>query len=239
MPPLPALSLREAEERAWRYWFADGLATLVAGVTCLLIAWFVLLDTNRPATPFHIAFTFVLLTLYGIVLLRQRELVEWLKSKVTYPRTGYVLPPSFAENNSQALDFTVLTKSGADAARAEEWRKIHEDRKRRAALTILLMGSTMLAMLVIRNPWICALAGIAMSAGLWIGAKKDQRLTWVVLAGFPLLGLYMSISRFGKANGPDRAAYFLAGAGVLFLMEGTVSVVRYLKENPRQKANKP
>jgi|GEM_PF-2285565 hypothetical protein len=233
----PSLPIRETEERAWRYWFSDGLATLVAGFTCLLIAWFLLLNGHKPATPFSIGVTFVLLGMYFVFLLRQRQIVEWLKSRITYPRTGYVRTPYFGEDESQSLDLTVLSMGGADATREQEWKRVHEDRKRRAVLAIVLSAGAMIALLLIRNPWICALTGAALSAALWIGARKDQRLSWIVLAGFPFLGVYLTIFRYGNAPGPDRAAYFLAGAGILFVAEGAVTLIRYLRKNPRPREN--
>jgi len=34
--PLSSSPVLNAEQRAWRYWFADGFSTLVAGLGCLL-----------------------------------------------------------------------------------------------------------------------------------------------------------------------------------------------------------
>ena len=229
--------LRDAEARAWRYWFSDGLATLVAGLTCLIIAWFLFLDHRRPLNPVSIILVVVTLLAYGGLIFRQRELVEWLKSKITYPRTGYVRPPYFTDDGSQPLDLTVLSLGGADATRTQEWRRVRQDRNRRAVFLLVFAVPAILAMYVIHNPWICTIAGFGLSAAFWFGARNEQRLSWVVLAGLPFFGLYMTIFHIGSTPGPNRAAFFLGGAGLLFLVDGALNLVRYLRKNPRQQGS--
>jgi hypothetical protein len=230
-PLSPALS---AEQRAWSYWFADGLPTLTAGIGSLLIAFVLLYSRHRPATPLTIAVMLVALFLYGVVLLRYKQVVEWLKSKFTYPRTGYVSAPYFAEDNDTLpVDIMTLSLQGADAQRLSDIERVDADRKKRAFLVAALVLVVTTATMFIANRWICAVAGVVLAAALWLGSRKDERLSWIVLVGFPFIGFYMTAFLAMHVSGPDRVAYFLAGGGVLFVLEGAWKLIQYLRSHPR------
>jgi len=228
----PLSPVVSAEQRAWSYWFADGLPTLTAGVGSLLIAFVLLYSRHRPATPLTVATMLIALFLYGVVLLRYKQVVEWLKSKFTYPRTGYVSAPYFAEDNTLPLDFTTLSLQGADARRPSDVERVRADRKRRTFLVAALVLVVTTATMFIASRWICAVAGVVLAAALWLGARRDERLSWIVLLGFPFIGFYMTAFLFVRVSGPDRVAYFLAGGGVLFVLEGAWKLIQYLRSHP-------
>jgi hypothetical protein len=228
-----------AEQRSWHYWFEDGLVTLVGGFGCLMVAFFLLYDHERPATPLTIAVTLLALFLYGAVLLFQRQIVEWLKARITYPRTGYALPPYFAEDGTVPLDLTILTTGGTDANRVEEWQRVRKDRNTRTLVMLGLVTAASLTMMFIHNRWICFPTGMVMSAAVWFGSRKEQRISGIVLAGLPLVGLYLTIFVADHVVGVERAAYFLAGAGALFFLDGAVSLIRFLRRNPRALSSAP
>ena len=228
----PLSPIVSAEQRAWSYWFADGLPTLTAGIGSLLIAFVLLYSRHRPATPLTIALILVALFLYGAVLLRYKQVVEWLKSKFTYPRTGYVSPPYFAEDGTLPVDFTALSLQGADAQRPSDIERVHADRKKRMVFTVVMVLVATIATMFIPNRWICAGAGVVLAAALWLGSRKDERLSWIVLVGFPFIGFYMTAFLATHVTGPDRVAYFLAGGGVLFVADGALRLLRYLRLNP-------
>lgn len=229
MPPSPVLN---AQQRAWRYWFADGFSTLVAGLGCLLIAFFILYNRDRRVTPLSILVTLIVLFAYGAIILRQRQIVEWLKSKITYPRTGFVLPPDLSEDSS---GLTVLSLQDAECERRLEAERLYADRTRRMLVMCAAMLLAMFGIMLIPDRWICVAAGIVMSIGLWIGTRKEQPLSWLVLAGFPVVGIGMALFVAGHVVGPDRGAYFLASAGALFFLEGALTLVGYLRRDPMPK----
>lgn len=228
----PLSPIVSAQQRAWSYWFADGLPTLTAGIGSLSIAFVLLYSRHRPATSLTIGLILIALFLYGVVLLRYKQVVEWLKSKFTYPRTGYVNPPYFAEDKSLPLDFMTLSLQGADAQRPADVERVHADRKKRVFLVAGLVLIVTTATMFIANRWICAAAGVVLAAALWLGSRKDERLSWIVLVGFPFVGFYMTAFLATHVTGPDRVAYFLAGGGVLFVADGTLRLLRYLRLNP-------
>jgi len=81
--------------RAASYWFIDGLPDLVLGATLLVFGaaglWWCLRGPE-PAARLRLDFFCIAV---GVLLNlgSERELLGFLKSRLTYPRTGYVQPP--------------------------------------------------------------------------------------------------------------------------------------------------
>jgi hypothetical protein len=135
--PMPSSNaIPEAERRAWSYWFVDGLPNLVAGLLCLLLASisFLLSGPHPVRSPLVITLAAVALVIFAAVFIRFRQTLEWLKARITYPRTGYTAPPYFALtfDASPPADLTMLNLSEAanqgilpDASEAE---REHQDR---------------------------------------------------------------------------------------------------------------
>jgi hypothetical protein len=79
--------------RAASYWFADGLPDIVFRMTLLVFGaaglwWRVHL--SKPTAQFD----FFFISAGSLLLLwKGREILDSLKARVTYPRTGYVQPP--------------------------------------------------------------------------------------------------------------------------------------------------
>jgi hypothetical protein len=84
---------------------------------------------------------------------------------------------------------------------------------------------------LIESRWVyTAIAGLFASA-LW-APRKNERVSWLTILGLPLLGLCMTIF-FAPGSGPaDLMAWFLAGWGGLFLLDGAITLTRYLLRNP-------
>jgi hypothetical protein len=87
-------TMREKEDllkRAYRHWYADGLGEIMQGVVFLLVALYfwaqVLVRDNRTLTVI-VSLLIPFLTIGLIVSLR--PVVNRLKERITYPRTGFV-----------------------------------------------------------------------------------------------------------------------------------------------------
>ncbi len=226
-------SVYSAAQRAWQYWFDDGLPTLIAGIGCLLVAIFLAYDHSSNSTPLTVAICFTALVLYGAVLLFERQIVEWLKARITYPRTGYAQAPYFVEDSSQPLDLLALSMQGSDAKRPSDIERLHKYRKQRLVLTCVVAAVATGAMMFLQNRWICAAAGIAMALALWFWGRKVQRVSWLILGGFPLVGFLLAIFMSDRLPGSERIAYFLAAAGVIFILDGALTLFHYLHAHPR------
>ena len=199
------------QHRAWGYWFEDGLPILMVGFG--FVAYGLSEVFDQPLGKFGL----VLGVPFYIILLRYRPILEWLKARLTYPRTGYVPPPYSAQ---------------FDRPWGQDLRMI------------LVFGIIMLAcineMEYIHGPWIYAAWGLELALALWIMNGKDCRFSWITIAAIPLIGFYLAICP-PDANWPNhrlgyvpdhRPGYFTTAVGLLILADGTATLVRYLWRNP-------
>jgi len=215
-------STLEASERAWRYWFADGFTNLLVGAGILLMS-FCLLDPPRyPPKPLPVAAWVISLFLYVSSMIRHRQIVEWLKARMTYPRTGYVQPPQECPEGIPALSLRT------DAARSPEAAQFYSSRRQ---TTYLMLGLTIvaaIAMIAIHQRWVWTAAGLIIGLGMAI-ARRQHRMSWIVPVGFPAVGLLTTLYVTSRQKAP---AVFLVGWGILFVLDGGVALIRYLLQNP-------
>ena len=132
MPSSPVLA---AEQRAWHYWSSDGIGHILIGLTNLLFALCMLYPPPRP-TAWSVSIVLPLVAwvaafgFYFVFALRYRAIAEWLKTKITYPRTGYVRSP-FAECATQP-ELELLSLSETQTPRSDEGLRLDADRRKRA-----------------------------------------------------------------------------------------------------------
>lgn len=226
----PAASVSDAERRAWSYWFVDGLPHMVSGVGCLVVAATILMSNVLPNRKLVVVFTVITYGLAALILFCMRRILEWLKARITYPRTGYATPPYFAEQAPPVAVLTMLAIQGADAQRAIEAERLRQDQWRRGVLLVAIYTvAAMLTAVVVADRWICLVAGLACGAILWLVAGRDDRLSGVVLLSLPFSAIYVSLFAVLRS---ERLAFFLAGVGILLLLKGTVKLVEYLRQHP-------
>jgi hypothetical protein len=94
------------QHRAIQYWFLDGLAEIGAGLGSLLLAilflfWRIALQTRWGLLIFF-------MTAFAVAL-GLRLVIQKVKEKDTYPRTGYVAPLSGMENKRALMIMIVFT----------------------------------------------------------------------------------------------------------------------------------
>jgi hypothetical protein len=224
----------EAERRAWRYWFADGLFNIIAGVGLLAMGMlFHILHRPRPLEllPRIVMglLYFCLLLIILVILSRLGEIVEWLKAKITYPRTGYATPPYLGEEETKDVDFDVLSPVDSNAESLKSTGHARRGRVRRAWLGGVLIGVAIAAIMFIDNPWICVFPSIAMAVAFWFGKPKEARLSGLVLGGLLLMGVFMAAFTTIRSN---RLEFFTSGMGLLFVLDGMIALIRYIRRNP-------
>ena len=96
----------KVQHRAIQYWFLDGLAEISAGLICfLLVALFVLWQLI-PLTRWSLFIFFIPAFAVSFGL---RLLIQKIKERTTYPRTGYVAPFSGMENKRALVMMIVFT----------------------------------------------------------------------------------------------------------------------------------
>ncbi len=228
----------QAEQRSWNYWFIDGLPSLVAGIACLLAAFGLYTTSIRPENPVTIVLAIAALILYGVVVLRMREIIEWLKERITYPRTGYTAPPParWREDTALSQDLTVLSLQGADTKKLSEIERLNANRKQRTWVLMVLALVAPSVTMEIESRWICLVVGVLAGLGLWLGMRKYERGSWIEVAAFPLIGLYLVIFPVARENRLGRLYDFLAGGGLALMLSGTLRLVQYLRRNPASSA---
>jgi hypothetical protein len=83
--------IKEAERQAQRYWYVDGLSEIAAGGIILLMAlYYAIVGWAAPAADSGWLKMVGLLLVLTVSAMLARVLVQALKERITYPRTGYV-----------------------------------------------------------------------------------------------------------------------------------------------------
>jgi len=223
-----------AESRAREYWFGDGLPALITGTTCLLGAAFFAFYHNSKFSPFTISACIVFLALYAVAFMAQSKIIDWLKSRITYPRTGFAHFPQYFEE--VMLDPPEIISISPQAAMAKSPVEIEQPRPYtllRLIPVILVVTFAVDGMRRIQIRWIYMMIGFALALAIWFWGRKVQRVSPLVLTGIPCLAFFWSGLIGGREPSDDHLLYFLVALGVLFLLDGAVTLFRYLRANPR------
>ena len=230
MSSTPSSPLSLAEKRSWTYWFIDGSPQLLIGLAALLFGVYLICSTSSYANTTLSILALVSLCLYLLLLMRSTQILEWLKTRITYPHTGYTATPYFADRDTFAnsSNLNLASAQNGDASAMEELRLVRAARGRRLLLTYILIMGGSFALGMIHAPWICALTGLVTGIALWLATRADARLSWIIVLGIPLLGLYLT---FVNIVPRSRMGYFDIGAGFLFLLEGLVTLLIFLRRN--------
>lgn len=86
-------NISDMQRRPMRYWAIDGIGELVLGGVFILIGIVAYITHTVPKTSASSAALGSSFQMLAIVLLivGGRYLISWLKARITYPRTGYVV----------------------------------------------------------------------------------------------------------------------------------------------------
>ena len=79
--------------RAASYWFADGLPEIVFGLALVVFATLAFLWRAFAPQPWIDSDWIIVYASMLVYLFLERGILDFLKSRITYPRTGYVQPP--------------------------------------------------------------------------------------------------------------------------------------------------
>jgi hypothetical protein len=83
------------------------------------------------------------------------------------------------------------------------------------------------------SPWV-GLAALAVSLGLlWIFTRGRFRFAWLFIPGIALSGVLVSVLPLAK---DDRVGYLWIALGILYFIEGTTQLTRYLRQHPAPQA---
>lgn len=171
--------------RAAAYWFIDGLPEIVAGVGFVGLggsaAWF---GQFRPhswsdRTAFMVLGLISLMVVFGY----GRSISLFLKSRVTFPRTGYVRPPSDWEEVSQKE--TVISLGLAGETRTPDQNVTHF---RSSTIGVVICGNVLAG--VIAKPIGLPIAMSAIAVLLYALHRNSERpYHWASVLPLPVAGI--------------------------------------------------
>jgi hypothetical protein len=228
-------SLTLVRHRARLHWFADGLPQILGGLPAILFGFYLASDGPQHRSTLSSILSISAMFLYAALLPGSKPLLEWLKQRITYPRTGYAAPPYFTED-PHSLNTDQLSLMQADTRSKDEIAQVRHERTRRTILLLVLMIGYSLALLLVRSPWICFPVGVLTGIAIWLGSRKDEHFSLWIPFGLGLLGLYLSQLTL---NPLERIGRILVGIGILFVTEGLIKLFRFLHQNPLPKPAAP
>lgn len=196
----------DVEQRVRRYWYLDGIGELVGGGAFLLLGfYFAGLEWFPSNSLMRTLLDSSLVILMGGGGYVAQRAINVLKTRVTYPRTGYV---EYGAGRNRSWLGSLLT--GAIALGA-------------AILLVILSKFTG------SFDWMPAFTGLVLGITLMIVFARMRGLRrFYLLGGFCiLLGLGLSFS-----GSPYRLGLLYGLIGVAAMISGGLTLMRYLRENP-------
>jgi hypothetical protein len=76
----------------------------------------------------------------------------------------------------------------------------------------------------------CVVGALAAAAATWL-MKKDYGLSWLIVFGFPVV-VFLADILLTRTAPPRRFFLAVSAWGVLFLLDGSISLIRYVLQNP-------
>ncbi len=164
--PSPLLS---AEKSARSYWFADGFVSLVAGSSVLLLSFCLLYSSRGLREPLSIAIWLAAFVVSAFLGLRHDEIVDRLKARTTYQRTGYVQPPPANDETDTTWVVTLSLSRTEDKPHDLEAHRSRLRRRRHAMMSLVWLAA--LGLIIIQARWTWSVGGMVIGLGLWIASE--------------------------------------------------------------------
>ncbi len=210
--------------RAAAYWFIDGLPEIVFGLAMLtfgLCSVWMIEQGNRQHWWIS-AGVLVAELLFLLMFFMHRRILDFLKARITYPRTGYVRPPADFPSKSDSLD-KILTLGMA--------HRVDENASSFRSHTVYLFLIGFIFVQFLQARWSLPLVMAAIAAGVFFWNRDDVRpYSWravlpIALAGFMAAGLELK---------PETRWFVpLVIGGAWLLGIGTWTLVHYLRAHPK------
>ena len=197
-------------KRTRQYWFSDGFVEIINGVIFLLLGIYFYVQSTLPDGSIWLFLlqAGLVILLVGAMFLGRR-LVNVLKIRFTYPKTGYI---GFRPAPKQKRWITAGVSS-------------------LMAVLIVVLFNTMPVSL----NWLPAITGFIVAAFWLISASRVGLLRFYILAaGSMVLGTGISFAKPGILQGV--AAYYFA-MGVFLIGSGGLTLSRYLRQSAHLEEN--
>jgi len=208
--PETSSAILEAKRRARDYWDIDGLPALLAGATTVLLGVVWLYTGDRSVWDFLLFWAFF------SPLLKSKKTIEWLKGRITYPRTGYVAPPK-ATPYSKRDPYTIISITKEPVAPID-------GRASRKAIGILNFPLLLFVLWFADVGWMVCGACLASALLFWREYEDDP--PWFEIAGAAIAGLVIL-----PVDGSRRFGVFLLVFGAAGMVKGATLLISYLRRH--------
>jgi hypothetical protein len=201
-------NLSDVQQRVNRYWYTDGLGELIGGCMFILLGvYFALQDFLGSDSVLSgiLQVSLVLLLIGGAFV--SRRLINALKTRLTYPRSGYV---EYKVNKKETGSKRVL-----------------------AFILAFAVAGLAIAFISIFNSFDSMVAVTGFIVGMilvLLRAKSSGLARFYLLAAISVM-FGLAISTSGLSNGYALGLYY-ALMGVCFMISGGITLTWYLHENP-------
>ena len=195
-------------QRTRQYWFIDGLAELSVGGLFIILGIYFFIQAILPPGSltliiFQLSFVFLL---FGTIFF-SRYLLKKFKSRITFPRTGYVSYRK-ASKRQKLLSVGLALAIGS--------------------IPIILFFSTPLSF-----NWIPVFTGLLVGA-IWLISAIRIGLLRLYLQALLSLILGILISLINLDAYPSLAIYY-GVMGIVLSMSGGIVLAKYLRQHPTVK----
>jgi hypothetical protein len=219
-------------ERAASYWSVDGLPEILRGLALIILGGFSSLFL-APGPFTRLGMLAVLGVTYGYFFLVERVILDALKSRLTYPRTGYVQPPDPAWSlREPPVPLTlglnepyVLSSFPPPASENASSFWPRTVRPLMAFVLLCWVGGSLL------GRWLIPLAMPALAVTLYIANRRSERpysrRSALILALTGLVFIWVEVAAPLQRSLP----WLLAGGWLVG--QGVYTLVDFLRENPR------
>jgi hypothetical protein len=213
--------------RAGSYWFVDGLPEILFGLALFAAAGLALwwgLYTPKPWSKFNWIVVYAGFLLYYFT---ERRILDFLKGRFTYPRTGYVQPPEESEWHVGTLTTLHLRPEPPAKENVSFFRL-------RTVTPILLFFVPFWANGNPMGRWVVPVVTSGLALTLYIVNRGSERAyRWWPAPILALAGLaFLWVDVPEALQGP--LPFLLAGAWLA--AHGVWALVRYLRMNPHPAA---
>lgn len=200
--------MKQVERRVLRYWYSDGIAELASGGMFLLLGlYFGVLGYFEEGSLVSVVLQVSMVLVFVAGVIGVRWLVNTLKSRLTYPRTGYV-----------------------------EYRVENRNLRRRRWLIVILALTISAATMVMVN-YIHELQSMVLFTGLLVGVifiairgRSSGVKRFYMLGGLAIfLGFVLSLSGLTQMY---TLSFFYMLLGIAIMISGGLVLRHYLAENP-------
>jgi hypothetical protein len=222
MTDVSARSTASSGRRAASYWFVDGLPEIVLGLALFVSAalgllWRMYVPSLRVSHGLVVGVGFLLYTFMG------RSILDVLKSRITYPRTGYVQPPEDMEGPKGGTLTTLSLQPGPPPR-----GNVTSFGRRTVAVIFVFV------FLVIPSAgsprWFVPVLTAALAATLYtLNRTSEHPYRWwsaLILGLMALVFLWVDVPSLRQPWLP------LLLVGLWLLAQGGWTLINYLLENP-------